>query len=305
VPDPVFQSTVLPPRGDAVLKEPHKRISIHTGNTAGLQDLQKQLEAQLEINEYLNRYTIHDIIMGRLYTRLGLIEKIAPWLKAEHKEERNVLFHGFDTMVRVCWLFAEKNHPEALKVLEEEKIQGDLGCFLLGFLEMTALDAITRYKTGDREGAFATLEQTYTAAAPNKLDMPFIERGEHMSGLISAVLKSGSGEKADCAGIRRDWIRTIREKASAYAKKISLVTDWYLGRNTPAITDNREEPDISGHEKAILRLLSQGRTEKEIIEEMKISLQMVKSTIRSLYIKLRAANRADTVRIAVAKGLLD
>jgi DNA-binding CsgD family transcriptional regulator len=38
---------------------------------------------------------------------------------------------------------------------------------------------------------------------------------------------------------------------------------------------------------------------------MKISLQMVKSTIRSLYNKLRATNRADAVRIAAAKGLLD
>jgi LuxR family maltose regulon positive regulatory protein len=280
-------------------------ISIHTGNPAGLQDLQKQLEAQLEINEYFNRYTIHDIIMGRFHIRFGLIEKIPPWLRAEHKEEKSVLFHGFDTLVRARCLFAEKKYPEVLKALEEEKTQGDLGLFLLGFLEMTALEAITRYKTGDREGAFTLLEQAYNAAAPNNLNMPFIDLGENMSGLISVVLKSGSGEKTDCMGIDRAWLHTIREKASAYAKKLSLAVDWYLGRDTPAIADNREEPDISDYEKAILRLLSQGRTEKEIVEEMKISLQMVKSTIRSLYNKLRAANRADAVRIAAAKGLLD
>jgi LuxR family maltose regulon positive regulatory protein len=281
------------------------RISVHTGNTAELQDLQKQLEAQLEINEYLNRYTIHDIIMGRFYTRLGLIEKIAPWLRTEYKEVINVLLRGFDTLVKARCLFVEKKYPEVLKALEEEKTQGDMGHFLLGFLELTVLEAITRHKIGDRDGAFTMLEQAYNAAAPNNLDMPFIEVGENMARLISAVLKGGSGGKTYCPGIDRGWLRTIREKASAFAKKLSLAADRYLGQDTPAIADNRKEPDISDYEKAILRLLSQGRTEKEIAKKMKISLQMVKSTIRSLYIKLGGANRADTIRIAAANGLLD
>jgi LuxR family maltose regulon positive regulatory protein len=285
------------------------RIAIHTGNTANLQDLQKQMEAQLENDEYLNRYTIHDIVMGAFYARLGLIEKIAPWLRAEHKDEMNILFRGFDSLVKARCLFAEKNYPNVLKTLEEEHVRGDLGRLLLGRLEMTALEAVTRFKLGDREGAFAALEQAYSAAVPNNLDMSFIELGENMYNLINAVLKSGSGENDDgktaCALIKREWLRAIREKASAYAKNLSLVADRCSGRNASSVTEDREKPDISGHEKAILSLLSQGGTEKEIAGEMKISPQMVKSAIRSLYAKLGAINRADAVRIAVEKGLLD
>ncbi|MDR0584162.1 MAG: LuxR C-terminal-related transcriptional regulator [Treponema sp.] len=281
------------------------RISIHTGNIAGIQDLQKRMEAQLEIKEYLNRYTIHDIIMGRFYIRLGLIEKIAPWLRTEHKAEMNVLFRNLDTLIEALCLFSEKKYPAVLKALEEEKERPDTGRFLLGLLEMTALEAVTRFKLGDREGAFIALEQAYNAAAPYKLEMPFIDLGENMYNLINAVLKSGSGEKTECAGIGRDWLRVIREKTSAYAKKLSFVADRYSGRDAPAIAEDRSDSDISGHEKAILSLLSQGRTEKEIAGEMKISPQMVKSAIRSLYVKLGAANRAGAVRIAAEKGLLD
>ncbi|MDR1576197.1 MAG: LuxR C-terminal-related transcriptional regulator [Treponema sp.] len=285
------------------------RIAVHTGNTANLQDLQKQMEALLEKDAYLNRYTIHDILMGRFYTRLGLIEKIAPWLRTEHKDEMNILFRGFDSLVKARCLFAEKNYPDVLKTLEEEHVRGGLGRLLLGRLEMTALEAVTRFKLGDREGAFAALEQAYGAAAPNNLDTPFIELGENMYNLINAVLKSGSGEKPDgktaCALIKREWLRAIREKASAYAKNLSLAADRCSGRNAPSVTEDQGKPCISGHEKAILSLLSQGRTEKEIAGEMKISPQMVKSAVRSLYVKLGASNRADAVRIAAEKGLLD
>jgi LuxR family maltose regulon positive regulatory protein len=50
--------------------------------------------------------------------------------------------------------------------------------------------------------------------------------------------------------------------------------------------------------------LSQGRTSEEIAGDMRIPVKMVKSSIRSLYVKLGATNRADAVRIATAEGLL-
>jgi LuxR family maltose regulon positive regulatory protein len=271
------------------------RIGIHRGDVAEIRDLERQMEAQLEIPEYLNRYTLHDIIMGRFYTRLGLTEKIAPWLRTENEEgELNVLFRNFDTLVKARYLFAEKNYPLVLTALEEEKTRGDLGSFLLGFLEMAALEAITRYQLGDREGAFRALQGAYEAAVPNALDMPFIELGEHMFSLVNALLKAGP----EGGGIPRDWLHSIRRGASAYAKKRSLVAAQYSGRDAAAA------PAFSAWELTILNSLSQGRTAEEIAAGMKISVKMVKSAIRSLYTKLGAANRAGAIRAATEKNLL-
>jgi DNA-binding NarL/FixJ family response regulator len=130
--------------------------------------------------------------------------------------------------------------------------------------------------------------------------MSFIELGDDMYSLAGAILKAPSAEpqSAESAGIPREWLQSIRRSASAAAKKCSLVTAQYSGRVTPA------SPDFSQHELAILDSLSQGRTTEEIAKDMRISVNMVKSAIRSLYVKLGAANRAGAIRIATTRGLL-
>ncbi|MDR2020380.1 MAG: LuxR C-terminal-related transcriptional regulator [Treponema sp.] len=277
------------------------RISIHKGDVPGVRELERQMRALLEKDEYLNRYVIYDIMMGRVYTRLRLIEKTVPWLRKEQGEgELNVLFNGFDTLIKVRCLLIEKNYPAALEALEKEQARGELGSYLLGFLEMTALEAAIRHQLGDREGAFGALERAYAAAAPNRLDTPFVEMGEYMAGLVNAVLKVRTEEAGGNAagGIPRDWLQAIRNGASAYAKKRSLVASQF------ADPEASKAGDFSKHELAILGRLSQGHTGEEIAAAMHISVKMVNSAIRSLYGKLGAANRADAIRAATARGLL-
>ena len=271
------------------------RISAHRGDTASVREIERQLEALLERDEYINRYVIHDLIMGRFYSRIGLTEKVAPWIKKEREEgDLNVLFRGFDTLIKVRCLFAEKEYPAALEALDREKTKGEVGTFLLGFLETTVMEAAIRYRLGDSEGAFAALKNTYDAARPNGLNMPFVELGEHMYSLTGALLKA----HPDGLGISPEWLQTIRRNASAHAKKRALVKAQYSGRETPAPVD------FSQHELAILNSISQGYTSKEIAGDMRISVKMIKSAIRSLYVKLGAANRAGAIRVATERGLL-
>jgi LuxR family maltose regulon positive regulatory protein len=283
------------------------RIGIHRGDIPAIRELERQMEAQMEKGEYSNRYNIHDIVMGRFYTRLGLIEKIAPWLRTENEgEELNVLFRGFDSLVKARCLFIERNYPSALRALTEEQTRGDLGSFFLGMLEMTTLEAVIRHELGDREGAFSALERSYDAACHNNLTMPFIELGEPMAGLINALLKvraerKGGPETVERpeagAGLPEEWLHAIRRDASAYAKKRSLVAAHYSGQAAPV-------PAFSDWEREILNHLSQGHTAEELAVAQNISVKMVKSAIRSVYTKLGAINRADAIRIATSKGLL-
>jgi LuxR family maltose regulon positive regulatory protein len=277
------------------------RIGLHRGDVAGVRELERQMKTLLEKDEYVNRYIIYDIIMGRFYARLGLTEKVAPWLRREREEgETNAQFRGFDTLINVFCLLAEKKYPRALQALEFAQAKSEVRTFLLGFLEMAALESVIRHQIGDREGALRTLKRAYDNARPHGLDMPFIEMGEYMYSLINAILKDTEGEKSQpsVGEIPRDWLQNIRRSASAYAKKRSLVAAQYAGRDAPL------PPEFSEHELAILNDLSQGRTAEEIAEKMGISGNMVKSVIRNLYAVLGAANRADAIRIATSRGLL-
>jgi LuxR family maltose regulon positive regulatory protein len=297
------------------------RLNIARGDIMGIREAERQLQIQMEKSEYINRYNIQDTIMGRFYIRLGLIEKIAPWLRMERgKGELNVMSRGFDTLVRARCLFIEKNHPAALQILKDEEDSGDLGSFLLGFLEMTVLEAVILHQLGDWEGALGALKKAYAVALPHGMVMPFVELGGYMHGLAGAILKDhpdnpGNGPadaasdaaknatafavaNAEVSEIPRKWLQTIRRDASAYAKKRSLVAAQYENRETPL------PPDFSQYELSIVNGLSQGRTSEEIAAALRTPVKMVKSAIRQLYIKLGAANRADAVRNATGLGLL-
>jgi LuxR family maltose regulon positive regulatory protein len=62
---------------------------------------------------------------------------------------------------------------------------------------------------------------------------------------------------------------------------------------------------LSRREKEVLTGLSQGFTRNEIAGLFSLSVNTVKSIIRSVYNKLGAVNRADAVRIATQLGLLE
>jgi DNA-binding NarL/FixJ family response regulator len=71
----------------------------------------------------------------------------------------------------------------------------------------------------------------------------------------------------------------------------------------PAIkqTDTRA---LTPRQQAILRLLAQGHTMREIGAQMGISVATVKSHARTLYWKLNARNQAEAAFIAIHQGLL-
>jgi LuxR family maltose regulon positive regulatory protein len=273
------------------------RICIHTGNLAKIRELRRQLDAQLEIPEYLNRYTIHDIGMGRFYVQVGETAKIAPWLRDDSKEgELNFLFHNFNLMVKAQCLFAEKKYPQVLETLKQGNGRQYLESFLLGKLEISVLEAATRFRMGDDEGAFAALEEAYRIAAPNSLDMAFIELGEDMRDFTGAALARDVWKEG---GINRPWLEAIHLSASAYAKKAALALRFFQEEE-----GSPEAVFLSPYEKTVLTGLSRGLTRKEIAQKGGFSVGRVKPLIKRVYDKLGAVNRADAIRIASAMGLL-
>jgi LuxR family maltose regulon positive regulatory protein len=270
------------------------RIAIHSGDLAAIGEFQKQLEAQLDIPDYLNRYTIHDIGMGRFYAQIGLTGKIAPWLRGEYEEgELNALFHNFDILVRAWRLFSEKQYAGVLTILQNGEYWRELESFLLGKLEKTILEAVTQYRLGEEDRALADLEKAYILAAPNALDMPFIEMGEDMRLLAGTAL---SREDPEPGNIPRSWLEHIRGRASAYSKKLlSAMKHYGEGKGS----GTRPLIYLTYRERRVLSGLARGLTRQQIAAETGLSLNTVRAVISVIYGKLGAVNRADAVRIAI------
>jgi LuxR family maltose regulon positive regulatory protein len=270
------------------------RIALHAGESMGLEGIWKQLEAQLEIPEYYNSRAIHDIISGWFHSHIGETQKVVPWLRDDTEENEKIsMFHSFETLVKIKCLYADKQYEKSLAALEREKSRRGLGSFLFGAIELGCLEAVIRYQTGDKKGAAKCLEETWKAAAPDSLNMPFMEQGDDMRLLISDTLNEGG-----CA-IPRDWLESIRSRASAYGKKLALAAERWR-KNSSGEERKSEAPPVflARRERKILVLLSQGFNREEIAEETGLSANNVKNSIHEIYRKLGAINRADAIRIA-------
>ncbi|MDR3174611.1 MAG: LuxR C-terminal-related transcriptional regulator [Treponema sp.] len=272
------------------------RINLVRGNFGAIEEIFKQAEAQFDEQDFPNRFTIYDICSGWYYAHTGQTDRLASWLKNDFEEsDLNSIVFGLEIMVKAKYHLVEKRYPAVLAVLESWENRNNPWNFVLGRIEMKALEAVCRYHLRDKEGAFAALEQACRLAGPNAVTMPFAELGKDMRSLVEALIK----DKAP--GFPPEWLEKIRLGAAAYAKKIFAVREHYR----PAAGRERAPgQELSRREMDVLTGLYQGMTQGEIAGQFSLSVNTVKSVIRSIYTKLGAVNKADAVRIAAARGIV-
>ena len=270
------------------------RIYLYRGDTKKIESIFAQLQAQLEEPFYLNRYFYHDIVTGWYFIQTGRKDRISSWLKSDYEEsELNSMAQGLEKLVKAKYYFTEKRYPAALAVMES---LGNAEPILIGDIEMKALEAVCRYRLLDREGALQALKEAYRLAAPANLFMPFVELGKDMRALTETALKDNGRTEE----FSPQWLDKINRKAAIYAKKL-----FRQSKDSSAETGRRKGSPLSSREMDVLVGLSQGLTRKEIAGAASISPNTVKSAVKSIYNKLGALNKADAVRIAAEKGILE
>ena len=276
------------------------RICLCAGNINAGRETWRQIEAMLNISDYINRYAIYDIILGWVCAHTGATEQIALWIRNEFEPgDLNLNYQNFETMVKAKTLFAEKRYEEVLEFLDRKEVREGLGSFHLGLLEITVLQMAARSNMGDEPGALKTLETAYKMAVFNSIEMPFIELGDDMRFLTNTVLAALDAGTSTCE-VPRVWLETIRNKASVYAKKLNTAVEHYhSGR-----TEEEKTLFLTSQELTILTGISRGLTREEIAQEVSLSLSTVKNSIKTIYEKLGAVNRADAIRIATGMKLL-
>ena len=291
------------------------RLSLHTGDAAKVRELLRQMEAQLEIHEYYNKFVVYDINTGWFYAHTGFLlpnraeRRLSPskgdytfsGLNASVSGTTGLspIFLGdLEILTKAKNFYASGQYDAALRVLDDfEKNQNGQGDFALSRIDRTVFRAVClcRGNTAEKgagsagtapEEALRALEAAYEMAAPNSLDMPFIELGKDMQLLAGMALNSRSHS------IPRPWLEMIRNRASVYGKKILPAMEEQDTRNP------EQASELTWREKEVLRALSRGWNREKIAGSLAISLNTVKAEISSAYAKLGAHNRADAMRIA-------
>jgi LuxR family maltose regulon positive regulatory protein len=274
------------------------RIKLCQGDIDSIENIKRQLEAQMDKEFYLNRYIYYDMVVSWFYTQLGQSDKTAYWIRNsfEERDRPPHLLYGMELIVKVKYLISIRNYHTALALLKNSQEKYSAGDSILGKLEKKTIEAVSRYRVHDNAGAFHALEEAWKYAEPESLVMPFIELGKDMRTLIEAA------RKENFSGIPAAVLNDLHIKASLYAKKIFSVSEKNLTKSSEA-SHSLPGYGLSHREMNVLKNLSEGLTREEIAKSSSISVNTVKSVLRSVYTKLGALNRADAIRIATTRGL--
>jgi len=248
----------------------------------------------LDDSDFWNRQLYYDLYSGMFYAKIGLFEKVPRWLIVQDKDiGSEINIPARELFVSVLYCIASKKYHHALTLLCTSYPRESHERFLFGELRFSLLTAVARIQTGDTIGAMAEFEKAYAMSFDGVFEMFFIELGKDMHPLVVAALEQPT------SNISKEWLEKIDRKASIYSKKIAVIA---------AVFKNEENVDetvsLSEREHEVLLDLYHGLSREEIATNRYLSINTVKTILRSIFIKLDAYNSVDAVRIGLAKKLI-
>jgi LuxR family maltose regulon positive regulatory protein len=154
-------------------------------------------------------------------------------------------------------------------------------------IEILVLQAVALREQGDTARALTALEKALTIGEPEGYVRVFVEHGEPMARLL---------RQAAARGIAPDYVRRLLVALEAKAE------------DTPSPPPARDasplvEP-LTGRETEVLHLLGEGYSNRQIAEELFITLNTVKKHTSNIYGKLGVRSRTQAVVRAQELGLL-
>ena len=237
---------------------------------------------------------IWDVIRGWFNANMGVVEKVAPWI-------RNPISRGYAPisvdraiLLRLRCLIAAGQNIEALALINPLERIGNSKNATITLLYVNLVRAVAYNNLGQYENAVKILKEVYQLSKSNKTFMPLIEYGSKTRSLIEHVQNLPDND------LPKSWLDEMHRKSSTYAKRWTYL----VGRYNYEQRNLRKDFGLTPRETELLMHLSTGFTREEIAESMFLSINTVKSLTKQIYIKLGAINAADAVRISIINNLI-
>lgn len=272
------------------------KANVATGNYQDIKTYLSELRTKIKASDSSQCDPILDMIEGWFYTQMGMTHEVAPWILSESESVnmQSPNSTGRDRLIRLKCYFADEKYLELSALIDYlEEFYSTRQLFLPSLI-VCVYKAVTSYRLDNYNDFVSSFEKAYELSVDNNLFMPFIELGNATRAMANALLKNGN------TGIPDAWLRNISVKSATYAKRLTYIKTKFMQEYSNA---ENERSTLTKREKDILLSLSQGLTRDEIASSHHISINTVKSELRTIYNKLGAINSADAVRIASVLGL--
>lgn len=265
----------------------------------------------------IDRFILSEVFLARLKLARGDVDDAAAQLtETEHSARQRQFIHRLPEIAaaQVDVLLRQGDVPSAAHLAQKYELplsqarvllaQGDVAAALARLaalrqqmeakgwqdelLKVLVLQAVALQAHNETEPAIQTLEQALSLAEPGGFIRLFVDEGEPMAYLLSAVA---------ARGVVPAYIAKLRAAFPDFAA-ISV---------TPSTIQNRKfnmlEP-LSQRELEVLQLIAEGLSNREIAEQLFLALSTVKGYNREIFGKLQVQRRTEAVARARELGLL-
>ena len=144
----------------------------------------------------------------------------------------------------------------------------------------------------DSPSAVSTLARAVSLAAPQRFVRLFVDEGEPMAALLAAVVAT-----PDAGDVDRHVLERVAKLIAAFDRAADDAAGADSARHSLVVQLTERELEVLGH-------LATGKPNREIADELYVSLNTVKKHITHILDKLGAANRTAAVDRARALDLL-
>jgi LuxR family maltose regulon positive regulatory protein len=203
--------------------------------------------------------------------------------------------HNDIPLMQARVLIAQNDPSAGLAVLEPQRQQavakGSLDCLL----RVMVVQSIALYATGDKKKAVELVSEVLARAEPEGCIRLFVDEGLQMARLLT---------EAASRGVKPEYVAKLLAAFEAEKQSAMAASQGKIG-NKPALSPAQPliEP-LSQRELEILKLISQGLSNRAIGERLFLALDTVKGHNRRIFDKLQVQSRTEAVARAQELCLL-
>jgi len=257
------------------------RIMQARGEIRKAQDLLRALSAQTKYPLLLREVQSYQI---RLSLAMGDVAAAQRWRagRAGSVDDFLGLYQEYDALVIARLLMAQGKEHESLELLEERLADAQANGRVTSEMEITILVSLAHAALGDQSQAKQALVQALTLAQPEGYRRLFLDEREPLAAILKVILPDLQEEPLN------NFVRALLYAQSRQAHDEALQPSG----STPS------NELLSDQELRVLRLLGEGLTNPEIAKKLVVSLNTVKTHVKSIYRKLGVRGRSEARQVA-------
>jgi LuxR family maltose regulon positive regulatory protein len=220
-------------------------------------------------------------VRAQVWLACGEREAALDWASRFAGQMEDMVYPSVPIALAKIWLL--QGEPEKALALLDHALESAQAVGRLGnAIHILAVQAIVYHAQGQAEQSLAKLEQALELAEPEGYVRVFVDEGLPMARLLRRKL--------------------MRSPASDYIRRLLSALGESVTIEMPA--DNVLINPLSQRELEVLHLIIEGATNKEIADELVLTVNTVKRHISNIFGKLHVSNRAQAIAQARELNLI-